>query len=92
MGTLYRRIVSGLHQERAHSILRGYFAWLFLLFAHVYFLISFRNRYAVLLDWAWSYSTFNRTRERWRGQRPNQNQVGSQHSSFYGTCAASVRK
>jgi NADH:ubiquinone reductase (H+-translocating) len=38
----------------------GYFAWLFWLFAHVYFLIGFRNRLAVLTDWAWSYWTFER--------------------------------
>jgi len=28
---------------------------------HVYFLIGFRNRFIVLMDWAWSYLTFNRT-------------------------------
>jgi len=33
----------------------GYFAWLFWLFAHVYFLIGFRNRIVVLLDWAGAY-------------------------------------
>lgn len=38
----------------------GYFAWLFWLFAHVYFLIGFRNRLVVLMDWAWSYWTFDR--------------------------------
>jgi NADH dehydrogenase len=38
----------------------GYFAWLFWLFAHVYFLIGFRNRLVVLIDWAWSYFTFAR--------------------------------
>ncbi|MED5618663.1 NAD(P)/FAD-dependent oxidoreductase [Ideonella sp. BN130291] len=38
----------------------GYFAWLFWLFAHVYFLIGFRNRLIVLFDWAWSYWTFER--------------------------------
>jgi NADH dehydrogenase len=38
----------------------GFLAWLFWLFAHVYFLIGFRNRLAVLLDWAWSYWTFDR--------------------------------
>lgn len=38
----------------------GYFAWLFWLFAHVYFLIGFRNRLLVLTDWAWSYLTFAR--------------------------------
>ncbi|MBP6406727.1 MAG: NAD(P)/FAD-dependent oxidoreductase [Proteobacteria bacterium] len=38
----------------------GYFAWLFWLFAHVYFLIGFRNRLVVLLDWAWAYWSFAR--------------------------------
>jgi len=38
----------------------GLLAWLFWLFAHVYFLIGFRNRLVVLIDWAWSYWTFAR--------------------------------
>jgi NADH dehydrogenase len=38
----------------------GLAAWLFWLFAHVYFLIGFRNRLVVLIDWAWSYWTFSR--------------------------------
>ncbi|MBI5258203.1 MAG: NAD(P)/FAD-dependent oxidoreductase [Burkholderiales bacterium] len=38
----------------------GYPAWLFWLFAHIYFLIGFRNRLVVLIDWAWSYWTFAR--------------------------------
>ena len=33
----------------------GYWAWLFWLFAHVYFLIGFRNRLVVLFDWAAAY-------------------------------------
>ncbi len=33
----------------------GFFAWLFWLFAHIYFLIGFRNRLVVLLDWASAY-------------------------------------
>ena len=28
--------------------------------AHVWFLIGFRNRVQVVLDWAWSYLTFER--------------------------------
>lgn len=44
-----------------HVRFSGYFAWLFWLFVHVYFLIGFRNRFIVLMDWAWSYMTFNRT-------------------------------
>ena len=35
-------------------------AWLFWLFAHIYFLIGFRNRAMVLLDWATAYFTFQR--------------------------------
>ena len=38
----------------------GYPAWLFWLFAHVWFLIGFRNRFVVLLDWAWAYWTHDR--------------------------------
>ncbi len=40
--------------------LAGVAAWLFWLFAHVYFLIGFRNRLVVMIDWAWSYVTFAR--------------------------------
>ena len=40
--------------------LSGYPAWLMWLVAHIYFLINFRNRLAVLIDWAWSYWTYNR--------------------------------
>ncbi|WIT13717.1 NAD(P)/FAD-dependent oxidoreductase [Paucibacter sediminis] len=38
----------------------GYFAWLFWLFIHIYFLIGFRNRLVVLMDWAWAYWSFQR--------------------------------
>jgi NADH:ubiquinone reductase (H+-translocating) len=38
----------------------GFPAWLFWLFIHVFFLIGFRNRLVVLIDWAWSYWTFER--------------------------------
>jgi len=40
--------------------LSGYPAWVTWLVAHIYFLINFRNRLAVLIDWAWSYWTYNR--------------------------------
>jgi NADH dehydrogenase len=40
--------------------LSGYPAWLTWLVAHIYFLINFRNRLAVLIDWAWSYWTYDR--------------------------------
>jgi len=40
--------------------LSGYPAWLLWLLAHIYFLIGFRNRLVVLIDWAASYWTFER--------------------------------
>ena len=41
--------------------LHGYIAWWLWGFAHIYFLIGFRNRLAVALDWFWSYLTFQRS-------------------------------
>ena len=40
--------------------LSGYLAWLTWLLAHIYFLINFRNRLVVMIDWAWAYWTFQR--------------------------------
>ena len=40
--------------------LKGFAAWVFWCAAHVWFLIGFRNRVQVVLDWAWSYLTFER--------------------------------
>ena len=38
----------------------GFLAWLAWLFIHVFFLIGFRNRIIVLVQWAWSYFTYER--------------------------------
>ncbi len=38
----------------------GRFAWLVWIFVHITWLIGFRNRLVVLIDWAWSYLTFQR--------------------------------
>lgn len=38
----------------------GYPAWLFWLFAHIFFLIGWRNRFVVLIDWAMAYWTKDR--------------------------------
>jgi len=38
----------------------GFLAWLAWLFVHIYFLIGFRNRLIVLIQWAWSYLTYER--------------------------------
>jgi NADH:ubiquinone reductase (H+-translocating) len=38
----------------------GFIAWLSWLFVHVFFLIGFRNRILVMIQWAWSYFTYER--------------------------------
>lgn len=38
----------------------GIFAWLGWVFVHIYYLSSFRNRFFVLLQWAWSYFRFGK--------------------------------
>jgi len=40
--------------------LSGFIAWLVWLVAHIYFLINFRNRLVVMVDWAWAYFTYQR--------------------------------
>jgi len=40
--------------------LSGLLAWWVWLMAHIAFLIGFRNRLVVMLDWAWSYWTYQR--------------------------------
>jgi NADH dehydrogenase len=39
----------------------GWLAWVTWLAAHIFFLIGFRNRLVVLIDWAWAYWTFQRS-------------------------------
>jgi NADH dehydrogenase len=38
--------------------LTGFVAWVVWSLAHIYFLIGFRNRLAVALEWLWAYLTF----------------------------------
>jgi NADH:ubiquinone reductase (H+-translocating) len=38
----------------------GIFAWWFWLLLHIYFLIGFRSRLIVLINWAWAYFTYAR--------------------------------
>jgi NADH dehydrogenase len=38
--------------------LSGFLAWMAWLGVHIFFLIGFRNRFAVLFNWAWSYFTY----------------------------------
>ncbi len=38
----------------------GFLAWLLWVIVHIFFLIGFRNRALVMLEWAWMYVTYNR--------------------------------
>ena len=40
--------------------MKGYFAWWFWLFVHIFNLIGFRNRLTVMTEWAFSYATYQR--------------------------------
>jgi NADH dehydrogenase len=51
----------------------GWIAWVTWLFVHIFFLIGFRNRFAVLLSWAWSYVTYDRGARLITGPLPNRN-------------------
>lgn len=51
--------------------LGGFVAWLGWLFVHIFYLIGFRNRLIVFIQWAWSYVTLSRgarliTSREWR--------------------------
>src|SRR5271166_4129321 len=48
----------------------GYFAWLAWLFVHIFFLIGFRNRIIVMIQWAWSYFTYDRSARLITGEGP----------------------
>ncbi len=41
--------------------LKGWIAWMFWLFLHIFFLIGFRNRFIVLAEWFWAYLTRERS-------------------------------
>ncbi|MGB6969134.1 MAG: FAD-dependent oxidoreductase [Methyloceanibacter sp.] len=39
---------------------KGFLAWMLWSLAHIYFLIGFRSRLIVAMNWAWNYVTFQR--------------------------------
>ncbi len=41
--------------------MKGWYAWLFWLFVHIFNLIGFRNRLSVMTQWAFSYMTYQRS-------------------------------
>lgn len=57
MATIGRNAAVARLGGRLHT---GFIAWLIWLVIHIFFLIGFRNRLGVLLNWAWNYVFFER--------------------------------
>ena len=52
----HNRAVAALHGLNV----RGRLAWLMWVFVHIYYLVDYRNRMVVMLQWAWTYFTNRR--------------------------------
>jgi NADH dehydrogenase len=75
----------------------GFVAWLAWLFIHIFFLIGFRNRILVFIQWAWSYVTYERgarlitgstTLPGWSGMYPSEQTVPDRAEDQAPTAAA----
>ncbi|NTU79589.1 MAG: NAD(P)/FAD-dependent oxidoreductase [Chloroflexales bacterium] len=55
-----------------HIRLTGYPAWIGWLIVHLMFLVGFRNRVVVLLNWAYSYFTYDRSLRLITGLKPEE--------------------
>ena len=54
------KAIANLHLGRLNAKVSGFTAWLMWLFIHILYLIGYRNRLSVLLQWAYAYVTFQR--------------------------------
>lgn len=72
----------------------GFLAWLAWLFVHIFFLIGFQNRVLVLIQWAWSYFTYERGARLITGSAtlPGWNVSGEHIGKREGEVAAASRK
>ncbi|MGV3639170.1 MAG: NAD(P)/FAD-dependent oxidoreductase [Adhaeribacter sp.] len=60
MATIGRnRAVADLKLFKKEFRLQGFFAWFIWMFIHLISIVGFRNRLAVVVNWAWNYFTFN---------------------------------
>jgi NADH dehydrogenase len=59
--------------------LSGFIAWLVWIFIHIAYLIGFRNRVLVLIEWAWSYVTYARGARLITGELPRDDTSGAPH-------------
>lgn len=51
----------------------GFLAWLMWLFLHLMYLVGFRNRLNVFVNWAWNYFTYDRSARLILGEDPKTN-------------------
>jgi NADH dehydrogenase len=54
------RAIANLHLGKREIHVHGFLAWLMWLFIHILYLIGFRNKLSVLLQWAYAYVTYQR--------------------------------
>jgi NADH dehydrogenase len=74
LATIGRRRAVAVIGNRQFS---GWLAWQVWLFVHLMSLVGFRNRLMVLLEWAWSYITFQRHSRLIRRERPHDDGKGA---------------
>lgn len=48
----------------------GFFAWLLWLLVHLMLIVQYQNRLLILMQWGWSYLTFNRSNRIITGEQP----------------------
>ncbi|MFO1269216.1 MAG: NAD(P)/FAD-dependent oxidoreductase, partial [Rubrivivax sp.] len=72
--------------------LSGLVAWWFWLAAHVFFLIGFRNRLIVLVNWAWAYWTYQRHARIVHGGEAVPGGAGGAAVNAGGAAASAVRR
>ncbi len=63
----------------------GWFAWVTWLIVHIYYLTGFKNRFFVVLQWAWSYMTFRRgarliVEKEWRMNQSELEEMGKENN------------
>jgi NADH dehydrogenase len=71
--------------------LTGFAAWIFWCVAHVYFLIGFRNRFSVALNWVWSYLTLQRSARIITGSTTSHAEAIARASAAVAALARTVR-
>ena len=58
--TSYNVCYTKLLRDLKHFKFQGIFAWFVWMFVHLFFLIGFRNRVVVFINWVYNYIRFDR--------------------------------